>query len=156
MTTNNLELKEIFLKTVGGVELSCKESVFVKKAFRDLHSEYEKVLEDSADDEVKVLAIRHAMASLKAKTISGPEFVSEVIYSVHVLKDKRKRDRMLRSEIAYRMALATYFYAHVKTIRRIPSSAPFASEFLFQINELDNSLRDYHKYKAAQLSAKAA
>ena len=136
-------------KATSGTEFTVAESQFIKETYRNLRNEYAKVLEDSAEDEVKVLAIRQALDSLEAHKITGEEFISEVMYSVHVLKDKRKRDRMLRSEIAYRMALAAYFYDHVKAIKKIKSDIPITSEFLFQINELDSSLKDYQKYKAA-------
>ncbi|MCW3058423.1 MAG: hypothetical protein ABIY70_24805 [Capsulimonas sp.] len=148
MTMHRSELKEMLRKATSGVQLTVGESNYIKTTYKELREEYEKVLEDSAEDEVKVLAISQALSSLEAKKISGPEFVSEVIYSVYVLKDKRKRDRMLRSEIAYRMALAAYFYDHVKAIKKIPANVPVTSEFLFQINELDSSLKDYQKYKA--------
>jgi hypothetical protein len=140
-------LREMLRKATAGEELTFEESNTIKRLYRDLRQEYEKVLEDSAEDEVKVLAVRHALDSLESKRMSGPEFVSEVIYSVFTLKDKRKRDRMLRSEIAYRMALAAYFYEHVKAIKKMEASAPATSELLFQIDQLDSSLRDYRKFK---------
>lgn len=140
-------VRELLRKASSGEDLTYQESSQIKRIYRDLRQEYEKVLEDSAEDEVKVLAIRHALESLESKRMSGPEFVSEVIYSIYVLKDKRKRDRMLRSEIAYRMALAAYFYEHVKAIKKIESAAPATSELLYQIDQLDSSLRDYRKFK---------
>lgn len=134
-------------KAAGGEDLTQEEVRLVKSIYRELRQQYESVLEDSAEDEVKVLAIRHALESLESKRMSGPEFVSEVIYSIYGLKDKRKRDRMLRSEIAYRMALAAYFYEHVKQIKTMRAGTPATSEFLFQVNRLDDSLRDYRKLK---------
>jgi hypothetical protein len=142
-----MEVRDMLRKALAGEEFSRDESSRIKRIYRDLRAQYERVLEDSAEDEVKVLAIRHALDSLEAKRMSGPEFVSEVIYSVFVLKDKRKRDRMLRSEIAYRMALAAYFYDHVKAIKKMDAAAPATSELLFQIDQLDTSLRDYRKFK---------
>jgi hypothetical protein len=136
-------------KATSGAEFTYAESQFIKETYRNLRGEYAKVLEDSAEDEVKVLAIRQALDSLEAHKITPEEFLSEVMYSVKMLKDKRKRDRMLRSEIAYRMALAAYFYDHVKAIKKIKGDLPSTSEFLFQIHELDCSLKDYQKYKAA-------
>lgn len=146
--TDHMELRDMLRKATSGQELTYDESKYVKRLYRELRQEYEKVLKDSAEDEIKVLAIKYALESLESKRISGPEFVSEVIYSIYVLKDKEKRDRMLRSEIAYRMALAAYFYVHVKAIKKMQSAAPATSEFLFQVSELNNSLRDYQKYKA--------
>jgi len=140
-------LRDMLRKAGSGQELTHDESREIKRIYRDLRAQYERVLEDSAEDEVKVLAIRHALDELESKRMSAPEFVSEVIYSVFVLKDKRKRDRMLRSEIAYRMALAAYFYEHVKAIKKMDSMAPATSELLFQIDQLDTSLRDYQKFK---------
>ena len=148
MTPEQQKLKDLLRKVTSGKPLTMAESDFIKETYRALQSEYEKVLEDTSEDEIKVLAIRSAIESLHAKRISGPAFVSEVIYSIHVLKDKRKRDRMLRSEIAYRMALASYFYEHVKAIKRMRSDIPVTSEFLFQVNELNSSLLDYEKLKA--------
>lgn len=140
-------LREMLRKAGAGEGLTREESSRIKRIYLDLRAQYERVLDDSAEDEVKVLAVRHALDELESKRMSAPEFVSEVIYSVFVLKDKRKRDRMLRSEIAYRMALAAYFYEHVKAIKTMDSAAPATSELLFQIDQLDTSLRDYQKYK---------
>src|SRR3569833_324222 len=122
------ELRGLLRKVGVGDELSHTETSRIKKIYLDLRAEYECVLEDSAEDEVKVLAVRHALDELESMRMSAPEFVSEVIYSVFVLNDKRKRDRMLRSEIAYRMALAAYFYEHVKAIKKMDSSVPATSE----------------------------
>jgi hypothetical protein len=149
MSSQRTQLMEMLRKATSGSEFTYAETQFIKETYRNLRKEYAKVLEDSAEDEVKVLAIRHALDSLEAHRITPEEFLSEVMYSVNVLKDKRKRDRMLRSEIAYRMALAAYFYDHVKAIKKIKGDMPITSEFLFQINELHSSLTDYQKYKAA-------
>jgi hypothetical protein len=151
MTPEQDKLKELLRKVTSGTSLSVEESSYIKETYKSLQREYEQVIEDSSEDEVKVMAIRSALESLQAKRISGPEFVSEVIYSIHVLKDKRKRDRMLRSEIAYRMALASYFYEHVKAIKKMRSDVPVTSEFVFQVNELNSSLRDYRKLKTNQI-----
>lgn len=151
MTPEQHKLKELLRKVTSGTPLSVEESTFIKDTYKSLQREYESVIEDSSEDEVKVMAIRSAMDSLHAKRISGPEFVSEVIYSIHALKDKRKRDRMLRSEIAYRMALASYFYEHVRAIKKMRSDTPATSEFLFQVNELNSSMNDYRKLKANQV-----
>jgi len=98
MTPEQNKLKDVLRKVTSNMPLTVAESNFIKETYRSLQGEYEKVLEDSSEDEIKVIAIQSALQSLQAKKISGPEFVSEVIYSIHVLKDKRKRDRMLRSE----------------------------------------------------------
>src|SRR6187402_2869583 len=90
MTPEQHKLKELLRKVTSGTPLSVEESTFIKDTYKSLQREYESVIEDSSEDEVKVMAIRSAMDSLHAKRISGPEFVSEVIYSIHALKDKRK------------------------------------------------------------------
>lgn len=151
MTPEQDKLKDLLRKVTSGSPLSVEESTYIKDTYKSLQREYEQVIEDSSEDEVKVMAIRSALESLQAKRISGPEFVSEVIYSIHVLKDKRKRDRMLRSEIAYRMALASYFYEHIKAIKKMRSDVPVTSEFVFQVSELNSSLRDYRKLKTNQV-----
>ena len=150
MTPEQSKLKDVLRKVTSNMPLTVAESNFIKETYRTLQGEYEKVLEDSSEDEIKVIAIQSALQSLQAKKISGPEFVSEVIYSIHVLKDKRKRDRMLRSEIAYRMALASYFYEHVKAVKKMRSDVPVTSEFVFQVSELNSSLSDYRKLKTSQ------
>ncbi|MGO8671263.1 MAG: hypothetical protein ACLQVD_07875 [Capsulimonadaceae bacterium] len=140
-------LADLLRKVTNGEGLTNDEARIVTRTYRDLRVQYEQVLEDSAEDEVKVLAIRHALEGLEARRLTGPEFVSEIIYSVHILKDKRKRDRMLRSEIAYRMALAAYFYPLVRGVKTMRTRGTATSEFLFQVNCLDHSLRDYRRLK---------
>src|SRR3569833_180854 len=100
------ELRGLLRKVGVGDELSHTETSRIKKIYLDLRAEYECVLEDSAEDEVKVLAVRHALDELESQRMRAPEFVSEVIYSVVVRGGERGRGRGRRAESAERGARA--------------------------------------------------
>lgn len=146
---SKLVLKQVLEKTLSGHDLTYEETKFIKKTYRALREDYAVVLADIAEDELAVMALQHALSSLEAHKLSGPEFLHEVMYSVQSLKGKRKKDRMLRSEIAYRMALAAFAYQHIRAYRKLEVTV-VASEFLHQISALDDSLQKYRKYKALQ------
>lgn len=143
------QLQSVLEKALRGQELTYAETTFIKRTYQTLRENYHAVLKEVGEDELRALALKHAVTSLERQKLTGPEFLHEVMFSVQSMKDKRRKDRMLRSEIAYRMALAAFSYQHVKTQRKLEVTV-VASEFLHQVSALESSLQKYRQYKDTQ------
>ena len=139
----------IALKVQERQDLSVRESHILRKSYRRFRCAFDRVLTDIESNEARVLAIASTLRALERNELAADEFMAQTCYAYRLLRGFESSGSQLRTEIAYRLALATLFYRS-QSVTSLLHFSPANAEFTYQLLEVDHAFQDYYKWKSQQ------
>lgn len=134
-------------------DLTAKDLALVKRLYRSCRAAFKTILLESADDEYRTLAIAFTLRSFERGEIADGDYLDEIMYAYRVLRDFSERGRTLRTEAAYRMALAALFHSSQISCPSPRRVTPATIELLHQLRELVSALKTYARWSKRHLTA---
>lgn len=151
-----LPLDNLYRQAQDSDQLTAKDLALVKRLYRGCRASFKTVLLESADDEYRTLAIAFTLRAFERGEVGDGDYLDEIMYAYRVLRDFPERGRTLRTEAAYRMALAALFYAAQTSSPEPRRITPATIELLHQLRELIAALKTYSRWRKRQDSANSA